>query len=298
MTTTDSRRPPLPHVEGVEHRDVLVRGLRLHVALAGPEDGRPVVLQHGWPQHWWSWRHLIGPLAEAGHRVIVPDFRGFGWSEYPVDEDFRRETLVDDLFALCAELGHMRFAYVGHDWGAWVGWLACLRPASPVERALLVSVGPPFPPPGGPGPDALLRLAKLWYQAVLGSPHPGAGQASPSRGRSSSRAAAARGSVASWSPTSPRCVSRRRHAPRRCSTGSSSRATWGRVIGGRYAEGQLPMPVRFLTGRDDPLFDEASLEVARPHAEDYEGEALDGVAHFVPEEAPDVLRERALALLA
>ena len=70
------------------------------------------------------------------------------------------------------------------------------------------------------------------------------------------------------------------------------------MIGGRYAEGQLPMPVRFLTGRDDPLFDEASLEVARPHAEDYEGEALDGVAHFVPEEAPDVLRERALALLA
>ena len=58
------------------------------------------------------------------------------------------------------------------------------------------------------------------------------------------------------------------------------------------------MPVRFLTGREDPLFDEQVLDLARPHADDYDGEALEGIGHFLPEEAPDLLRERALAFLA
>jgi pimeloyl-ACP methyl ester carboxylesterase len=276
---------------------VLVRGLRLHVALAGPEDGSPVVLQHGWPQHWWSWRHLIGPLAEAGHRVIVPDLRGFGWSEHPADEDFRKETLVDDLFGLCAELGHMRFAYVGHDWGAWIGWLACLRPASPVERALVLSVRPPFPPPGGPDLASLPQLAKLWYQVVLGSPLP-----APAK-LAFIQQVFAQGSSRPWTPgeLDSYLATLRQPAQTRATTllyrQFLVRDLPG-VIGGRYGDGHLPMPVRFLTGRDDPLFDEDSLEAARPYADDYEGEALDGVAHFVPEEAPEIVLERVLALLA
>jgi pimeloyl-ACP methyl ester carboxylesterase len=274
-----------------------VRGLRLHVALAGPEDGAPVVLQHGWPQHWWSWRHLIGPLADAGHRVIVPDMRGFGWSEYPADEDFRRETLVDDLFALCAALGHMRFSYVGHDWGAWIGWLACLRPASPVERALMISVRPPFPPPDGPDLSSLPQLAKLWYQGVLGSPLPAQAK------HAFVKQVFVQGSSRPWASgeLDPYLATLRQPAQTRATTllyrQFLVRDLPG-VIGGRYGDGHLPMPVRFLTGRDDPLFDEDSLEAARPYADDYEGEALDGVAHFVPEEAPEVVREHVLALLS
>jgi pimeloyl-ACP methyl ester carboxylesterase len=63
-------------VPGVAHRDVQVDGVRLHVVEAGA--GPPLIMLHGWPQHWWSWRHLIPALAQT-YRVLVPDLRGFGW---------------------------------------------------------------------------------------------------------------------------------------------------------------------------------------------------------------------------
>ncbi len=69
-----------PEIDGVTHRYVDVPGVRLHVAEAG--EGPPILLLHGWPQHWWVWRKVIPALAE-NHRVICPDLRGFGWSEAP-----------------------------------------------------------------------------------------------------------------------------------------------------------------------------------------------------------------------
>src|SRR4051794_33022829 len=74
---------PFPEVEGVEHRYVDAGGLRMHVAEAGPQ-GEPIMLLHGWPQHWYLWRDVIPPLAEE-YRVIAPDLRGFGWSDAPPD---------------------------------------------------------------------------------------------------------------------------------------------------------------------------------------------------------------------
>ena len=71
---------PFPHVPGVTHRFVDVRGARLHVAEAG--DGDPVVLLHSFPQHWYAWRH-VAPLLAGQYRLIIPDWRGFGWSEAP-----------------------------------------------------------------------------------------------------------------------------------------------------------------------------------------------------------------------
>jgi pimeloyl-ACP methyl ester carboxylesterase len=296
MTSTESAAPRLPQPEGVEHRDVIVRGLRLHVALAGPEDGPPVVLQHGWPQHWYEWRHLIGPLAAAGKRVIVPDFRGFGWSEHPPDGDFRKQTLADDLVALCAELGYERIAYVGHDWGCWVGWLLCLGQPQLIERALLISVSPPFPPEGPPTPGDLVRLSRLWYMLVLGSPLPALGKVP------FIRQVLLQGRQDAWGPGELEAYLEplRQPAQQRATTllyrQFVTRELAG-VLGGQH-QGRLTMPVRFLTGRQDPLFDERALDLARPHADDYDGEALEGVGHFLPEEAPDLLRERALAFLA
>ena len=66
----------------MKHRYVDVPGVRLHVAEAG--EGSPILLLHGWPQHWWIWRKVIPALAE-NYRVICPDLRGFGWSEAPVE---------------------------------------------------------------------------------------------------------------------------------------------------------------------------------------------------------------------
>ena len=73
----------LPDLEGVEPRPTSTsRGLRMHVAVAGPADAEPLVLLHGWPQHWYAWRRLIGPLSEH-YRVYCPDLRGFGWTDAP-----------------------------------------------------------------------------------------------------------------------------------------------------------------------------------------------------------------------
>src|SRR5919106_1697015 len=80
----------MPEVPGVEHRFVEANGLRMHVAEAG--DGDPVVMLHGWPQHWYEWRHLIPPLA-AQYRVICPDLRGLGWTDAP-PRGYEKENLA------------------------------------------------------------------------------------------------------------------------------------------------------------------------------------------------------------
>jgi pimeloyl-ACP methyl ester carboxylesterase len=82
----------LPILDGVQHRFVdLGHDVTIHVADAGPVDGPPVMLVHGFPQNWWEWRHLIGPLAADGCRVLCPDLRGAGWSS----EFFTRHLIVD-----------------------------------------------------------------------------------------------------------------------------------------------------------------------------------------------------------
>jgi pimeloyl-ACP methyl ester carboxylesterase len=283
----------MPHVPGVEHSEVIVRGLRLHVAMAGPPDGRPVVLQHGWPQHWYEWRLLIGPLADAGYRVTVPDFRGFGWSEYPPDEDFLKETLADDLIALLAELGHRRVFYVGHDWGCWVGWLLCLREPQLVERAVLLSVRSPVPPEEL-DPAALKRLSSLWYQLVLGAPLPRPVKLSFFRRMGD----VVGGETGDFEPYL-RVLEQR----------SVIRATMlhfrqfvtrelGPLIAGRYRGQRVTVPVRFLVGDRDLLYEEGMELEHAEHCDAYQGEVLRGVGHFIPEEAPDLLRDRVLSFFA
>ncbi|MFX8848730.1 alpha/beta fold hydrolase, partial [Acinetobacter baumannii] len=71
-----------PPLDGVTHEFVAAGALRMHVALAGPEDAPPLLLLHGWPQNWWLWRAIIPALASR-FRVIAPDLRGHGWSEAP-----------------------------------------------------------------------------------------------------------------------------------------------------------------------------------------------------------------------
>jgi pimeloyl-ACP methyl ester carboxylesterase len=287
--------PELPHVAGVEHREVVVRGLRVHVALAGPAGGHPVVLQHGWPQHWYEWRYLIGPLAEAGYRVVAPDFRGFGWSEHPPDEDFRKETLVDDLIALCAELGHSRVSFVGHDWGCWVGWLLCLRKPELVDRAVLLSVRPPFPPERIDA-AALARLGSLWYQLPIAAPLPRAAKLA------FFRALGTRLAGAGLDPAEfePYVEPLRQPAQMRASTllyRQFLTRELGPVIARRYGGMRLTVPARFLVGSEDQLFYEGIADEAKSQADDYEGEVLHGVGHFIPEEVPDLLRERVLGFL-
>jgi epoxide hydrolase 4 len=117
-------------------------GVRLHYVEAG--DGPPVVLLHGFPEFWYSWRHQIPALAAAGYRAIAPDMRGYNLSDKPDGvAAYRVEKLVADVAALVADLGEERVALVGHDWGGVVAWYAAMLRPELVER--LVVINAPHP---------------------------------------------------------------------------------------------------------------------------------------------------------
>ncbi|MFJ2221652.1 alpha/beta fold hydrolase [Streptomyces anulatus] len=108
-----------------------VNGVELEVFEAGRENkGKPIVLCHGWPEHAYSWRHLMPVLVEAGYHVIAPNQRGFGNSSRPAEvTDYDIEHLSGDLVALLDHYGYDDATFVGHDWGAFVVWsLALLHP--------------------------------------------------------------------------------------------------------------------------------------------------------------------------
>jgi pimeloyl-ACP methyl ester carboxylesterase len=127
----------------VEHRMVDVNGIRLHIAEEG--EGPLVVLLHGFPESWHSWRHQFGPLAAAGFRVVAPDQRGYGASDHPEDVSaYSILHLVGDVVALVHALGEEQAFVVGHDWGAPVAWHTALLRPDVVRGVAGLSVPPPF----------------------------------------------------------------------------------------------------------------------------------------------------------
>ena len=127
-------------------------------------EGPAVLLVHGFPDSRAVWRRQVGPLAEAGFRVITPDLRGFGASERPEGVDAYRVTeLIGDLIELLDEHGIDRAHVVGHDWGAGIAWvLAALLPDRVASLAAL-SVGHP----NASRPRSLESREKAWYQLLF-----------------------------------------------------------------------------------------------------------------------------------
>src|SRR4051812_6693433 len=154
---------PMPELEGAEHAfHDLPTGVRVHVASCGPADAPPVLALHGWPQHWWSWRDVIRELGD-GFRVIAPDMRGFGWSDWPRDGDFRKQRVADDALALLDVLGLDRVCLVGHDWGGWCAILAALTAPERFSSLLALGIGHPWVPRA----VAARNAYRLWYQVPL-----------------------------------------------------------------------------------------------------------------------------------
>jgi pimeloyl-ACP methyl ester carboxylesterase len=109
--------------EQFTHEQIAANGIELHVASAGPADGTPVVLCHGFPELWYSWRHQLKALSAAGYRAFAPDLRGYGGSSRPTEVDqYGSDNLTADLCGLLDHYGYAQAAFVGHDWGAMVVW--------------------------------------------------------------------------------------------------------------------------------------------------------------------------------
>ena len=282
----------MPHVEGVEHRYADVDGLRVHYAEAG--EGDPVILQHGWPQHWWVWRDLIGPLAER-FRVICPDMRGFGWTDAP-RSGYDKPQLARDTIGLLDALGIERVRYIGHDWGGFTGFVAALYYPERFERFMPLSIPPPWPSPGRVSPRTLMQA---WYQVAIASPV--AGPLLVGRLGFPRRILEAARKAGTWSEDELRTYEEAIERP------SSTRASvnlyrtfllreLGPLIRGKYKSRRLSVPTRLLLGRSDPL-GKALTDEWRDHADDMEVELVEGASHFLPEEKPEVVLERALRFL-
>ncbi len=265
-----------------------VGGVRVHVAEAGA--GPPIVLQHGWPQHWWEWRRLIGPLAEE-HRVICPDLRGFGWSEAPPGR-YDKETLATDLLGVLDALGLAlpgsgeQVRLIGHDWGGFTGFLACLRAPERFRSFLALSITHPWFTPGGgvPDPRSLLRL---WYQFVIASP---LGPELFARRAVTRRFVGIAGDgvfdeetvkLYTAALTEPGTVRATQSLYRTFLTSELPA-----ILRGRYRDARLRVPTRLLVGDRDPVLRAAALRGFEAHADDMTLQFVPDSGHWLPEQRP------------
>jgi pimeloyl-ACP methyl ester carboxylesterase len=128
----------------LHHSIVRAGQVRLHVVQAGPQDGPPVILLHGFPDFWLGWRHQIEALAAAGYRVIVPDQRGYSTSDKPVGTGaYNISQLTGDVRSLADALGLGRFSLVGHDWGGIIAWACGSRLADRLDRLVILNAPHP-----------------------------------------------------------------------------------------------------------------------------------------------------------
>ena len=291
-------RPEDLAVEGVEveHRYVVARGLRMHVALAGPEGGDPVVLVHGWPQHWWIWRGVIPPLVDAGYRCICPDLRGHGWTEAPSD-GYEKEQFATDVLAVLDELGVERFKLVGHDWGGFAGFLMALREPERVERFLALSIIHPWIRRKGGPVDTVKQLLGASYQFVISSPVVGRQvvQRTPFI-----RTALSRGAAQGLPEHVSRAYADRWKEPARAgATVAIYRAFLLRelngILRGRYRGDRLQVPTVLVYGTRDPVIRADRLTGWEEQADDMRVAEVEG-GHFLPDEQPAIVAEQALAL--
>ena len=123
---------------------VETNGVRLHTVQAGPDDGPLVVLLHGFPECWYGWHRQLGPLADAGYRVVVPDQRGYNLSEKPSGvSSYHIRELAADIVGLVDALGDEQAAVAGHDWGAAVAWWLALEYPDRLSKLCIVNVPHP-----------------------------------------------------------------------------------------------------------------------------------------------------------
>lgn len=153
----------------ITHRFVETNGIRMHIAEAG--SGPLVVLCHGWPESWYSWRHQLKALADAGFHAVAPDMRGYGQTDKP--EDIGHYTLFQltgDIVGLVEALGEKQATVIGHDWGAPVAWHCALF--RPDIFANVIGLSVPYRPRGPARPSTAWPSTETteFYQSYFQRP--------------------------------------------------------------------------------------------------------------------------------
>jgi pimeloyl-ACP methyl ester carboxylesterase len=136
-------RTGMTETEEWSHREAVVNGVRLHYVEAG--QGPLVILLHGFPDFWYTWRLQIPPLAGAGFRVLAPDLRGYNLSDKPAGvAAYRLPQLRDDVLGLIRHAGADRATVAGHDWGGGIAWYLALTRPECLERLIILNAPHPI----------------------------------------------------------------------------------------------------------------------------------------------------------
>ncbi|WP_225206426.1 alpha/beta fold hydrolase [Novosphingobium huizhouense] len=158
--------------EGVTERRIETNGIALNIAEAGAPDAPLVLLIHGFPESWYSWRHQFAPLAAAGYHVVAPDMRGYGKSDKPEAIDaYNQVEIVNDIIGLIPALGYEQAVVIGHDWGAPTAWATALFHPDKVRAVGGLSV--PFMPRSPVQPMPAMRemfKGQFFYQLYFQEP--------------------------------------------------------------------------------------------------------------------------------
>jgi pimeloyl-ACP methyl ester carboxylesterase len=277
-----------PRIAGTRSRYADAGGLRVHYAEAG--EGDPVLLLHGWPQHHYLWHDVIARL-KGRFRLIAPDLRGFGWTEAP-GEGYDCDTFAADQIALLDALDIESANVIGHDWGGWTTWILALRHPERIRRAITCNIPHPWPRVG------LRTIAdqswRGWYAAINAAPVVG-----PLALRISGHAAGFLRRANAGTPFSDEEVelyARQFKDPDRAGASSSLYRYYFRTMltGGGLSRERLTVPTRLIFGtRDVAISTRLVRDGWQEHADDMEVELVPDSGHFVVDEKPGLIADRA-----
>ncbi len=263
----------------------LCNGVTLHVAEAGPEDGPLVILLHGFPEFWFGWRHQIGPLAQAGYRVVVPDQRGYNLSDKPSGiANYDIDVLADDVVALAAHYTREPFHLVGHDWGAVAAWWTVTRAPNKVRK--LAALNCPHP---AVWRETMARnpqqMLASWYVLAFQIPH-----LPETLMRARNYAALEAALREAKAPASEDEIARYREAWGQAGA-HTAMINWYRAIFRRrfapIAPGSIQVPVRIIWGQQDRYALPALADASKALCANAELIFLPEATHWVAQDDPN-----------
>jgi pimeloyl-ACP methyl ester carboxylesterase len=295
------------------HRSVTANGTRFHVASMG--EGPLVLLLHGFPEFWWTWRHQLVSLAEAGFRAVAVDMRGYGGSDKP-PRGYDLITAAADAAGLIRALGEANAVVVGHDWGGMTAWTMAAYFPKAVRRLAIVSMAHPLRMRTAvlSGPLAISRSIATSSGEVRRSGYPLTFQLPmiPERRLVRDGGALVGSILSSWSaPGWPdqdtaRVYQRAMRIPPVAHTSLEYhrwfvRSTF-RPDGLRYAHKlrtPVAAPVLHLHGAVDPCVLPQTARGAGRYVEGpYRWKVIDGAGHYPQEERPELFDEELVGWLA
>ncbi len=285
-----SKTVEMPVLEGAAHCYVQIGENKIHYVEMGA--GEPLLLLHGWPQHWYCWRFVIPKLAE-NYRVIVPDMRGFGWSDAPLDDAYYKEDLAEDVIALIEQLGLSNVKLVGHDWGGYVGFIVATRRPDLIERYLALNICHLW---GKADLSALKNAWRFWYMGLVASPV--GTKIFERRPDFVERMLKGASEHHRWTKQELKSFSDVLAQPARARASTMLYRTFlmhelHPLASGRYKSERLKVPTLILHGTHDPAIRPEMLEGYEEYADDMSVQLTDTASHFIAEDNPDLVVETA-----